>query len=123
MKTKICKKNGCERTALPGESYCLHHVQLKDKEQKEKRRKMFTNTTRAGNYHTSQWGKLRKSVREEHPFCQYCGSNEHLEVHHVVPVRYAPERMLDRDNLIVLCSSCHKAVTRREIAERKRLDR
>jgi 5-methylcytosine-specific restriction protein A len=61
------------------------------------------------------WEALRAQVIEQHPFCSApgCKSADRLNVDHIVPVRLAPERRLDRTNLRVLCQSCHSAHTGR----------
>ena len=33
-----------------------------------------------------------------------------LSVHHIIPMSEAEEKCLDNDNLITLCSSCHREV-------------
>lgn len=113
MKMKICAEPGCNAVVQQGERYCAKH-------KASHIRKPFENATRAGNYHTPEWRRLRKKIVEEHPYCAMCGSRERLEVHHIKPVRYNPELMGDESNLMVLCSQCHKFVTRREIEERKK---
>ena len=39
--------------------------------------------------------------------CQKCGSKENLHCHHIIPVKIEPMFVLDPDNGIVLCQSCH----------------
>ena len=56
----------------------------------------------------SAWRKLRAEHLEKEPECQACGRRVDLEVHHVIPVSFNPNRELDPENLITLCSSpCH----------------
>lgn len=71
-------------------------------------------TARARGYDAA-WEKLRAEVIAAHPLCcvDSCGSTDRLNVDHIVPVRVAPHRRLDRTNLRVMCHSCHSAHTGR----------
>lgn len=54
---------------------------------------------------------FRGIVRREFPkpqTCSRCGSQEKIHIHHIEPFRYTQNNNLD--NLIQLCSSCHKIV-------------
>lgn len=42
--------------------------------------------------------------------CGKCGSSKNLELHHVEPVYSHPERAYDKENIEVLCESCHDNV-------------
>lgn len=46
--------------------------------------------------------------------CAYCKSNEHLHTHHITPQvsfsKHESKRMNNKDNLIVLCHSCHEGI-------------
>lgn len=53
------------------------------------------------------WPKVRKAHLAEHPRCEACGKKGMNQVHHEIPVHVAPEKELDRDNLITLCGDCH----------------
>jgi 5-methylcytosine-specific restriction endonuclease McrA len=56
-----------------------------------------------------EWEKLRIATLRAHGWtCRCCGKNANnarLDVHHVVPYRISRDN--SRDNLIVLCASCH----------------
>ena len=54
-------------------------------------------------YETPWWQKLSLKTRQETPYCERCGSKEHLHVHHK---RYALFRE-HRSDLEVLCKTCH----------------
>lgn len=60
---------------------------------------------------SSHWPTLRKDHLRRQRWCRYCGTDEHLEVHHIHPVHLYPDRELDPANLITLCMSpdhpCH----------------
>ena len=63
----------------------------------------FTNYGRS-----SKWKDVRKRHLEKQPFCQACGREINLEVHHIEPVHKNSSRELDPSNLITLCSNnCH----------------
>jgi 5-methylcytosine-specific restriction endonuclease McrA len=66
----------------------------------------------------AEWESLRAEVIAAEPWCQSCRSTERLNVDHIVPIREAPHRRLDRTNLRVLCQSCHSAHTRRSASGR-----
>ena len=63
---------------------------------------------------------LWRGVREDHlvlnPFCEVCGGETKLQVHHIKPFHVFPELELDPDNLITLCTysshrvNCHYVV-------------
>jgi 5-methylcytosine-specific restriction endonuclease McrA len=56
--------------------------------------------------------KLRAEVLERDVWrCQYCGTADHLQVHHI----YSRGRLGDDtdENLITLCADCHSAIHRK----------
>ena len=59
---------------------------------------------------SSQWPKVRAAHLKVQPECQWCGTTEGVEVHHVVPVHRVKELELDPTNLISLCGHDHLAV-------------
>lgn len=60
---------------------------------------------------SSQWPKVRAEHLKKQPFCQACGSKNSLQVHHIEPVNVNPNKELDPENLITLCSKyCHLAI-------------
>lgn len=71
-------------------------------------------------YGSSAWIKLRDTHLMAHPYCINCYSRgldkrTDLEVHHVIkwadqPDDLRDETFSDADNLITLCSDCHKAL-------------
>ena len=58
-----------------------------------------------------KWTKLRKQVIAERGSCQFCGNTKDLEVHHIMPKEHNPSLLLEKNNLLVLCSAkgkeCH----------------
>ena len=53
--TKVCKKSGCGRTAIPGKDYCQKHIALQDSQEK---RRVFTRRS-----NSNQWHYLYESAR------------------------------------------------------------
>jgi 5-methylcytosine-specific restriction protein A len=117
MRAKICNAPGCNELIPPTERYCQHH--------KKESPQPFSSAIRFNEalYKTSQWKTLRKKVLVEQPFCAKCGLTDKetkLEVHHIIPPRSNEELFFDRDNLVSVCSVCHKYLTNREIRNRKK---
>ncbi len=52
------------------------------------------------------WGDISKWMRKRIPYCEFCGSTECLQVHHIDA---NPSNCID-NNLIVLCERCHKKI-------------
>lgn len=53
--------------------------------------------------------KLRRDVKARDNYqCSVCGATTGLEVHHIIKVKHGGTNELD--NLITLCSSCHRAI-------------
>jgi len=50
---------------------------------------------------------------KDHQQCELCGSTINLEVHHIIPVMFqmGTVDLNVEDNMIVLCSRCHSALT------------
>lgn len=60
--------------------------------------------------HSSEWRQVKRLVRSRDEYTCICGSQENLEVHHIVPVSW-DGRKFDPMNLKTLCRSCHRDVT------------
>ena len=71
-----------------------------------------------------QWRKLRGAFLQHHPLCQRCASKGIVQaaehVHHVVPVKEAPERLLDWSNLMAVCRACHDEIEPRGFIKHER---
>ena len=57
---------------------------------------------------TKLWNELSKSIREHEKRCAICGSDKHLNVHHLLSKKFYPEYLLEPQNLIVLCAKHHQ---------------
>jgi 5-methylcytosine-specific restriction protein A len=53
------------------------------------------------------WNKTRNSFVEKHNQCACCKTKQMLQVHHIEPFHTNPDKELDENNLITLCSTCH----------------
>lgn len=56
------------------------------------------------------WPAVEKALLKKEPICQACGTDQHLNVHHIKPFHLYPELELEPTNLITLCMSdtkCH----------------
>ncbi len=60
---------------------------------------------------SSKWPHVRDTWLESHPTCEACGTDEHVEIHHVKSFTYYPELELDTSNFMSLCRkpghNCH----------------
>lgn len=116
MKGKLCGWAGCSRIIAEG-YYCPEH---KARAEANKKASAFKNAKRYADYSDPEWRKVSSAYLRKVGCCEKCGSRQFLQVHHIIPVRYAPQLFLDVSNFQVLCRSCHQVETQREIAERKR---
>lgn len=53
-----------------------------------------------------EWHK--QVLKRDNYICQECGSNKHLEAHHIKPLKYFPELAVDLNNGQTLCNNCHR---------------
>lgn len=57
------------------------------------------------------WKRKRSEIKQLYNGkCALCGSAEKCEAHHIISLSVLPQLRLDNDNLILLCSRCHKLV-------------
>ena len=42
-----------------------------------------------------QWRRVEQEHLAKEPFCRFCGTTDHLEVHHIVPFHVDPAKELD----------------------------
>lgn len=74
-----------------------------------------------GANYPSDWDTVRQEVIEQNPLCGNCQTPEEdtcLQVHHIVPIRYAGSHR--KTNLVPLCDQCHGAAHGRQMAPRVR---
>jgi 5-methylcytosine-specific restriction endonuclease McrA len=57
---------------------------------------------------TARYRRQRDAAKRRDGYrCQVCGATENLEAHHIVPLEHGGNP-LALDNLVTLCSSCHR---------------
>ena len=60
----------------------------------------------------NDWRKLSERYRKSHPLCERCTEQGRTRaadhVHHIIPIRVAPELRLERSNLMAVCVECHE---------------
>lgn len=64
----------------------------------------------AGKPRSGKWAAVERAHLRRHPRCAVCGGKKALNVHHVEPYHLAPQKELNRRNLITLCRgplNCH----------------
>jgi 5-methylcytosine-specific restriction endonuclease McrA len=90
--------------------------------EQERKANAFKTADRANTelYNTAEWRQLRQETLFKHPFCEVCGSEENLQVHHKQAPRGNKELFFNPDNLMVVCADCHRKITANEIRERKK---
>lgn len=128
---KLCPKCGRVRIAKT-DKYCEKCSDIVSQNDRDRYRQYNRNRIENDReyvkfYNSSQWIKLRDSVRARYfNLCIPCmyramvlnilpiyrgedtGCCEYI--HHIIPVKDCWEDRLDSDNLICVCSSCHKYI-------------
>lgn len=112
MKTKVCNKPGCGRTAIEGKDYCQRHIAM----QSEKK-KVFTKRGKSGQYHnlynSVRWRTTSKEFLQKYPTCFLCGKPARI-ADHIQPHRGDLNLFYDDSNLQPMCWSCHSRKTFKE---------
>lgn len=113
MKTRVCKKCGCGKTAVPGTNYCNKHAALQETD----KRKVFTKRGKSNEwqylYHTSEWRRRSKAFLQKYPSCFICGKPSAI-ADHIIPHRGDLTLFYDEGNLQPMCWSCHSRKTFKE---------
>ena len=60
-----------------------------------------------GQMRSPKWGTVRREYLKTHPFCEVCGGDDDLDIHHCVPFHLKPMLELEEINLITLCTPHH----------------
>lgn len=50
--------------------------------------------------------EVKKKLLNDYPYCDICGSNKNLQLHHVYLIRHGFETKLE--HCVLLCEVCHK---------------
>lgn len=124
---RLCSVPGCLDFASDGSKYCARHKEHEqiDKQLSEKKEQYDIQRLRSiqdiekyrknvSLRNTKEWKRLRKKILEEHKHCQKCGSQNNLEVHHIIQPAGNPGLFFEQTNLIVLCSKCHYKLTKKQ---------
>ena len=56
----------------------------------------------------SRWDRAKAQQLEKFPYCQCCGTQDALQVHHVLPKHLFPDLEYELSNLVTLCMSANK---------------
>lgn len=57
-----------------------------------------------------KWLDIQRKFLRHNKKCAVCGTENHIEIHHIIPVNIAPHLMFEESNLISLCrkgKNCH----------------
>jgi len=114
MKTRVCAKPGCGRTALNGMKYCEKHKNLQNSAEN---RKIFTQRGKSAQWHSlyesQEWRKRRAMFLKKYPVCFICGKPATI-ADHIIPHRGDLTLFYDESNLQPMCQSCHSRKTMKE---------
>ena len=114
MKTRVCAKPGCGRTAKEGQKYCEKHMGTQNNAEN---RKIFTQRGKSSQWHhlyeSNEWRKRRAQFLKKYPRCFICG-NPATIADHIVPHRGDLTLFYDESNLQPMCQSCHSRKTLKE---------
>ena len=112
--TKVCKKSGCGRTAIPGKDYCQKHIALQDSQEK---RRVFTRRSNSNQWHylyeSARWRRESKEFLKKYPCCFICGKPSKI-TDHIIPHRGDVTLFWDQSNWQPMCWSCHSRKTFKE---------
>lgn len=121
---KPCKYRGCHVLHRNQGLYCDEHQELHDKELLDaKLKRRYARLRNSGYqlndeerfYSSGSWQRKRKTTKEDQGYlCLNCLDNgvytECTQVHHIVEILEDWSLRLDDDNLICLCTECHKGI-------------
>jgi 5-methylcytosine-specific restriction endonuclease McrA len=97
----------CNRLSRNG-NWCL------DCAREAARKRQYSRGTQP--YSTYAWQRLSADIRANHPWCAQCGSTDkRLTVHHLDALKPGENPVVPADRLVVLCTSCHGAVTKHRV--------
>ena len=102
MPTRLCSTERCSNPATY-RGRCQRHAKQRNRETHRNR----------SIYNSKRWKMLRRAVLFDQPLC-HCGQIA-TDVDHIVPID-KDGKVWDRSNLQGLCSSCHGAKTKAEMA-------
>lgn len=108
----LCRAPGCNQ--LSDQSFCPKHRDRPKQDWRSAKTAPFANAQRYNTelYQTQRWKELRQKVLDkfDHRCCK-CGTQEHLQVHHIKRPFGDETLFFDENNLIPICDSCHRIET------------
>lgn len=112
-----CSRRGCSNLTH-GDKYCKLHkdTELERFKDYKRRKKNDEDYNRANDFYNSKaWRKLRDLMRSKYlGMCIVCWAKgkvrELYTIHHIEELKDNFGRALAEDNLIGVCSSCHKRI-------------
>ena len=114
MKTKVCKKSGCGRAAVPGKDYCEKHL---NSQQAQQSRKIFTERRKSRQWHnlyqSAEWRRRSRDFLKRYPICFICGAPSTI-TDHIVPHRGDLSLFWNENNWQPMCQRCHSRKTMKE---------
>lgn len=115
----IC--SGCNRVIVPKGTKCAKCTEA----YKARRRESYRDRPTDPFLSSVAWQKLRRAKMNSNPLCERCESRGDTtparEVHHIEARQDAPDKALDWDNLMCVCSRCHRALTIQATRARKQM--
>ena len=102
---KICSYPCCAAIVADNTTRCVKH-----KHQRQVRHRV---------YDSQRWKKFRINFLSLHPICVKCEEKDHpiitaaTEIHHII-APWDGGGLMDDDNLMALCNSCHSKITANE---------
>ena len=108
LPNKPCPRSGCPALILHDQRFCADHQAEANLDYNHNRR-----PARHRFYGTWEWKRFRGDVlKERGSVCYNCGCTYGpIELDHIIPLADRPDLKLDRDNVMVLCGTCHRHKT------------
>ncbi|MGX7039486.1 HNH endonuclease [Vagococcus fessus] len=111
----MCGRAGCRMFVDFDITYCDKHKDDYSKQYNKSRWKNKNDYMKF--YNSKQWKMLREDVLIENFYtCSQCGREGNIG-DHIIPVEEDWNKRLDKNNIQVMCQSCHNIKTRND--ERK----
>jgi 5-methylcytosine-specific restriction endonuclease McrA len=92
----------CRKAHLSGDECALIAARNRARKAKHDAKR----PSRQARGYDAEWDKARADYLAAYPSCRRCGAKANL-VDHIIPIRKAPHRRLDRTNFQALCTACH----------------
>ena len=107
---KPCARQPCPVLVPAGQRYCPAHQRQVNQDYERYQRPASHQF-----YHSPEWRKLRAEALEVlGDSCVMCGSKEHVQFDHIIPILERPDLKLVLENLRPLCRTHHSRTTARQ---------